>query len=85
MPGMLETQVDLNNYREDSNSRESSCIRDFSEKTTEVRTHFQIYRQQHKRKLEQQGTPTTIGTEPLETPVAEGYFFRIVRTLVTVQ
>ena len=57
---MLETQVALNNCREDSNSRESSCIRDFSEKTTEVRTHFQIDRQQHKRKLEQQGTPTTI-------------------------
>jgi hypothetical protein len=34
-PGMLETQVDLNNCREDSNIRESSCIRDFSEKTTE--------------------------------------------------
>jgi hypothetical protein len=65
---MLETQVDLNNCREASNSRESSCIRDFSEKTTEVRTHFQIDRQQHKRKLEQQGTPTTIGTsEPVET------------------
>ncbi len=65
------TQVDLNNRREDSNSRESSCIRDFSEKTTEVRTHFQIDRQQHKRKLEQQGTPTTLGTsELMETPVA---------------
>ncbi len=83
---MLETQVDLNNCREDSNSRESSCIREFSEKTTEVRTHFQIDRQQHKRKLEQQGTPTTVGTsEPVETPVAEGYFLRTVRTLATVQ
>jgi hypothetical protein len=83
---MLETQVDLNNFREASNSRDSSCIRDFSEKTTEVRTHFQIDRQQHNRKLEQQGTPTTIRTsEPVETPVAEGYFLRTVRTLATVQ
>jgi hypothetical protein len=72
--------------REDSNSRESSCIRDFSEKTKEVRTHFQIDRKQHKRKLEQQGTPTTIRTsEPVETPVAEGFFFGTVRTLATVQ
>jgi hypothetical protein len=49
------------NSREGSNSKGSSHGRDSRDETTKVRTYQQQARQQHKKQLKQQGTPSISG------------------------
>jgi hypothetical protein len=71
--GNTSSRRDLNSNREDNNSKDFSHGRYFRDGTAYVGTHQQQTRQQHKRQLEQQGTPTTAGMpKPVETSVEEG-------------
>jgi hypothetical protein len=62
------------NSRRDGNiiSDSNPASRDSRNETTAVRTHQQLARQQHKRQLEQQETPTAGMPKPVETSEEEG-------------